>query len=382
MRRRFSDNRIILIKKIAFIGGRNIHTLGGIENYMLNLATALTARGYSVVVYCESERFAREDFGGVKVIHWKRLHCNYLDKPVLGLLSTLHALLWERHVDLFHYNAWPPSLWSWLPMLCRRKTLMQGHGLEWQRTKYSVIQQKLMRLMECITAYTNRNLVMVSQDQTDFFMRKYGRRCTTITPAISLPDPVPADVAAAYLAKLGLRPEGYFLYMGRLVKDKNPDVLIRAFLRFKQDKVKLVVAGDNTADPGYVGYLKSLAGQASSVVFPGAVYGDEKFALLQNALAFCIPSALEGLPISLLEAMSWRRFCIASDIPGCREALGDGGCFVPEAELEDGLCREMARLIAAPSSIAAAGEKNFNRSAAWFTWDRIAGQYIDYISSL
>ena len=371
-----------MIKKIAFIGGRDIHSLGGIENYMFNLSQILAKRGYEVVVYSESDHNGVSFENGVKIVSWKTFHWNLIDKPIFGVLSTLHTIFIERKVDLIHYNAWGPSLASWIPFLLGKKTLMQGHGLEWQRTKYSPVQQKIMKFMEMVTAYLNRNIIMVSQDQTDFFKRSYGRICTTIPPGIPKPV-IPSDQATTtFLQKYGLHKDSYFLYLGRLVQDKNPDVLIQAFLKLKTQKVKLVMAGDNPADPGYVKYLKDLCRSNPDIVFTGSVFGEEKYALLNSALAYCIPSVLEGLPISLLEAMSFGKYCIASDIPGCREALGEQGVFVPLQDLCNGFAAEMDDIAHHPEKRDSQGSQNRERALKNFIWDRIADKYVDYISRI
>ena len=372
-----------MIRKIAFIGGRDIHTLGGIENYMLNLSAKLVQQGYDVTVYCESNCHNTTIENGVKIVRWKSFGKNLIDKPLLGLFSTLHAIFINRNVDLIHYNAWPPSLWSWIPsVFFGKKTLMQGHGLEWQRTKYTAKQQKIMRFMERFTAHLNRNLIMVSQDQTDFFMKEYGRKCVTITPGIPEPEMVSNKTSESVMQKYGLKDGKYFLYLGRLVQDKNPDVLIRSFLSLDLPDYKLVIAGNNPSNPDYVAHLKDLAAGRPDVIFTDAVFGETKFSLISHAFAYCIPSSLEGLPISLLECMSYARYCIASDIPGCREALGGNGVFVPLSCLETGFASAMRRAVEESQELPRIGFLNKERAMKLFSWDTIAQKYIAYINDL
>lgn len=173
--------------KIVFIGGRDIHILGGIENYMLNLATQLVKLGHEPIVYCESNRNETEWVNGFKVIHQKSIKSIFLCKPLLGLKATIKTIRHEKNVSIIHYNAWPPSLWCWIPRLFGIKTLMQGHGLEWQRSKYSPKQQKIMKMMEKITAYMNQHLIMCSEAQTKYFKKTYNKNAVTIPTAINLP---------------------------------------------------------------------------------------------------------------------------------------------------------------------------------------------------
>ena len=227
--------------KIVFIGGRDIHIIGGIESYMRNLSSVLVRMGHEPIVYCESNRHEIEDFNGVKVIHYKSINNPYVDKPLLGLRATLRTLFKEKDVAMIHYNAWPPSMWCWIPRLFGVKSLMQGHGLEWQRSKYSPWQQKILRFMERVTAYINQNLIMCSDAQTHYFKEQYNIDAVTISTAINLPENkvVESDI----LERFGLERHKYFLFMGRLVKDKNPDVLIQSFIKAKHAGYKLVIGG-------------------------------------------------------------------------------------------------------------------------------------------
>lgn len=364
--------------KIAFIGGRNIHKLGGIETYMFNLCTKLKEIGHEPIVYCESDGNYEEEVNGFKVIHWKSPKSVYLCKIYLGLKSTINALFKQKDVAVFHYNAWPPSLWCWIPRLFGRRAVLMGHGLEWKRTKYSPFKQKVMRLMERITAKMNNHLIMVSQEQTDWFASEYRKQCVTIPTAVNLPTEF-ADTGI--LGKYNLTAGGYYLYLGRLVQDKNPDYLIRAFLKANLVDAKLVIAGSNDADIKYVDYLHNLANGDDRVIFTGAVYGLDKETLLKNCGVFCIPSTIEGLAITLLEAMSYAVPVIASDIQANKEGLGNNGIWV-SAEDEKGLCDAIQYCESNMHHIRGTAILNRKRIEERFTWDKVSMLYSRYIESI
>ncbi|MBR4968912.1 MAG: glycosyltransferase family 4 protein [Alistipes sp.] len=364
--------------KIAFIGGRNIHKLGGIENYMFNLCTKLVERGIEPIVYCESDRDYEETINGFKVIHWKSPRSVYLCKIFLGLKSTLNALFKQKDVVIFHYNAWPPSIWNWIPRLFGKKSILMGHGLEWKRTKYSPKQQKIMRIMERVSAIINNHLVMVSQEQSDWYASQYGKKCATIPTAVNLPA---SFTDTAILETYGLKKNGYYLYLGRLVQDKNPDYLIKAFNKANPSNSKLVIAGSNDSDPEYVDYLHKLAKGNHDIIFTGAVYGLDKETLLKNCKVFCIPSTIEGLAITLLEAMSYAKPVIASDIEANKEGLGDNGIWV-KAENEDELSNAILYCESNIGILEEEAKKNYNRIETLFTWDRISLLYSDYTNNI
>lgn len=367
--------------KIAFIGGRDIHLLGGIESYMLNLATQLVKMGHEPVVFCESDHNGEETVNGFKVIHQKGPKSNLICKPLLGFKSTIRVIRTMRSVDVIHYNAWPPSLSSPIARLFGIKSLMQGHGLEWQRSKYSTTQQHVMKFMEWMTAHLNRNLIMCSKDQCRYFKEHYGRNATAIETAVTMPD-LSVRSQSDILDRFSLSPKKYFLFLARLVQDKNPDYLIKAFKQFRNTDIKLVIAGNNTADKSYVEYLHELASGNNNIIFTDAVYSSDKMSLLQNAVAFCIPSTIEGLSISLLEAMSYKLPIIASDIPSNREVLElDKAIWVRPENIED-LTSAYSTCIERYSEMQEIAEYNYNIIKNNYTWDKIAEKYIEYIKSI
>lgn len=367
--------------KIVFIGGRDIHQVGGIENYMLNLATQLVRMGHEPIVFCESDHNKETMVNGFKVIYMRGPESNLICKPWVGLKATLYTLLHERNVDIIHYNAWPPSLWSPVARICGINSLMQGHGLEWQRSKYSRFQQRIMKTMEWVTAHLNRNLIMCSDDQRRYFKEKYNRDATTIPTAINLPADTSGNESDV-LNRFGLKSKRYFLFLARLVQDKNPNYLIQAFKKANANGYKLVIAGNNPANPEYVKHLHSLAERREDIVFTDAVYGDDKEILLQNAFAFCIPSTIEGLSISLLEAMSRKIPVIASIIPANKEVLDEKSALWVRPENEEDLIRAFENAVENPELLESTVDGNYKKVRDNYTWKSVAEKYIKYISSL
>lgn len=366
--------------KIVFIGGRDIHTLGGIESYMYNLATQLVIMGHEPIVFCESEANKVEWINGFKVIHQKGFKSNLICKPWLGLKATLKTIRHRKSVDIIHYNAWPPSLSSPLARLFGIKTLMQGHGLEWQRSKYSPKQQKILRFMERVTAHINPNLIMCSNDQTRYFKERYNKKAVTIPTAINKPH-LDNHNDKEILDRYSLSLKGYFLFLARLVKDKNPDYLIKAFVKSRHRDKKLVIAGNNDADMEYVNHLHQLADGCTDVVFTGAVYGEEKEALLRNAYTFCIPSTIEGLSISLLEAMSYSLPIIASDINANKEVLDTDKALWVRPENEEDLINSIESSVDNPDCIVLPLKYNYDCVMNNYTWEMVADQYVKYLKN-
>lgn len=366
--------------KLVFIGGRGIHILGGIENYMFNLTRELTKLGHECIVWCESDHREEKNLDGVKVIYHPGPKSNLICKPWCGLKATLRTVFGEKKVSVIHYNAWPPSLWCWIPRICGIPSLMEGHGLEWQRSKYSPKAQRIMKAMESFTARLNHHLIMCSEGQVKYFKEEYGRDSVCIPGAVNLPDlsvPCESDI----LSRFDLIPRKFFLFMGRIVQDKNPDYLIRAFMKCRHEGYKLVIAGGNNAMPDYVNGLHELAKDCKDVVFTGPVYGKDKEQLLRNAYCFCLPSTIEGLSIVMMEAASYKLPTIASDIDANKEFLGDDAVYV-RPENEDDLVKAIEYAIEYPDKMQEFVSINYQKILDKYTWDKVAIKYVDYLKSI
>lgn len=365
--------------KIAFIGGRTFHHADGIATFMYHLATELVKMGHEPIVFCEDDKNFEEHLNGFKVIHRKSMKSAFLTKPFLGLRATLHCLFKEKGVQVFHYNTWAPAMIaSHIPLLFGRKVVMQSHGLEWKRTKYSAKKQALIKKIETWSAKTNKNWTMVSQEQTEYFAEHYGRKCTTITCAVEMPGEA---IECDFLSRYGLNGNDYFLYMGRLVQDKNPDFLIKGFMQAGLKDKKLVLCGGADGNDKYEDYLKGLADGNNNVIFTGPIFDADKDAAFRNCYAFCIPSTLEGLPMSLLEAMSYGKIAIASDIPACHEALGESGIYVPY-ENDDAISNALIGLLSHEEKYEWQKGYNKNRAAKEFSWESTTRKYVDFVDRL
>ena len=366
--------------RIVFIGGRDIRKIGGIENYMFNLSSYLIKAGHTPIVFCESDHNGKEIISGIEVYHVKGPKSPFICKPYVGLIATLKSVFFLKNIDVIHYNAWPPSLWSFIPRIFKIPSLMQGHGFEWKRSKYSRNQQKIMKFMERITAHLNRNLIMCSEEQTKYFAEHYKRKAVTIPTAINLPNK--SFQSANLISHFNIKPHKYFLFLARLVQDKNPDYLIKAFRQINCNDFQLVIAGDNPSDPSYVTHLKDLANGMSNVIFTGAVYGKQKEELLRNAFYFCIPSTIEGLSIALLEAMSYKLPILASSIEANKEILNNDSAIWVIPEDVESLKNGLKDCLSSFENIPAMVERNFEAVKSNYTWEKITEKYLDYLRQI
>lgn len=366
--------------KIVFIGGRDIHALGGIESYMYNLSRKLVERGHNPVVYCESDHDETVYENGVKVVYVKGPRSNILCKPWVGLKATLMTIVREKDADVIHYNAWPPSMWSFIARIFGFKTVLQEHGFEWRHSKYTILQKWILKFMELLTAYTNTNVIAVGKEQVRYFEKHYRRATTHIPTAVNMPAEQDADRSDVQ-KRFGLLQRRYFLFLGRLSQEKNIDCLIKAFKDSGIGGFCMVIAGSNAANPKYVKRLEDLASGNENIKFVGNVYGEEKETLLRYAYAFCLPFATEGLSIALLEAMSYGLPVIATDIEANKAVLQANAVYVRPGNVGD-LSEAFRYCVDDQAALSLMAEKNVEEVKRNYTWDIVTEQYLRYIVSI
>ena len=388
--------------KIFFIGGRDIFSVGGIENWMLHLPVALAAKGYEVTVCCESDADGVRFYQDVRILYFKAPRSKYLRKIWASYRATRRAL--EEGCDLIHYNVWPCALWSFLAERQGVKTVLMGHGFEWKRSKYNGLQRILLRLCEAWAARRHPHIVLCSQEQTDWYVKHYGceGKVVTIPSAVDLPvveDAASGGAASGSTAEIagsvaaGADSPFTLLYMGRISPEKKVDLLIRAFARIRVERgvdARLLIAGSLDGSGAYGRKIQKLVDSCDAVEYVGEVFGEEKEALLHRTHLFCLPSSVEGLSIALLEAAAHRIPVLASDIPSNREALGDDAIWVQPDDLpslEHALrfvfpgvsAEEDARV---QNLLTRHAERAYERVADRFTWARSVALYEAYIQKI
>jgi glycosyltransferase involved in cell wall biosynthesis len=365
--------------RLAFICSRDLSTLGGIETFMANLCPRLASRGHEVVLYMEGTGFERKEWQKIRLVAFPSFQNKHVNKLWIALLATVHALFLDRKFDVYHYNAIPSGLFSLVPLLFGKTVVFQGHGFEWRRSKWPGWIRGIIRWIDHLVLRMNRHLTMVSEEQSAYVREHFGKPCVTITPGVS-PPPNSTPPLTALFAQHHLAPGEYFLYLGRLVEEKCADVLIAAFQQVSTTK-KLVIAGHDDRAQAFIEKLRFLGKEDPRIVFTGAVYGPDKEALLAYCHAFCLPSEMEGLPITVLEAMSYGKACIVSDIPPCRQALAEAAYYHGVRDVA-ALIQALRAALHEPERLVQMGALAQQRIKEKFSWDLVVSAYDEFILSL
>lgn len=367
--------------KIAMIGHKKIPSReGGVEIVVEELAARMAAQGHTVHVYNRggehvsgaeftSRESRQKEYRGIRLITVPTPSNRSLNALVYSFLATVRALL--GGYDVIHYHAEGPCAMLRIPHLFGIPTVATIHGLDWQRGKWGGFASKYLLFGEKTAAKKADEVVVLSKNVQDYFKETYGRDVAFIPNAVNRPRLLPANIIKE---KHGLEKDGFLLFLARLVPEKGLHYLLEAFSRIQTDK-KLVVAGGSSHSDAYVEEVRRLAARDSRVIMTGFVQGEELEELFSNCLLYILPSDVEGMPLSLLEAMSYGCRCLTSDIPENTEMTGAYAHAFPHSDVE-ALAESLTGILGGgmdfpePEAIAEYCLSRFN-------WDDITRQYVD-----
>ena len=352
--------------RIAFIGGRGvISRYSGIEAYYEEAGKALSAMGYKITVYCRTHFTPpSREHSGMRLVHLPSIRSKHLDTLTHTFLSTLHAMFSD--CDIVHYHALGPALFSFLPRLMRKQTVVTVQGLDWRRRKWGLLASFVLRLGGIAAAHFPNTTMVVSRTLQQYYRQKHG------TPTVYVPNGtlLREKMAPQRLPQWGLESGDYILFVGRLSPEKNCDLLIDAYQRLNTH-AKLVFAGGSSHTDSYAEQLRHQ--QSDRILFPGWVSGDDLTELLTHAALFVLPSDLEGLSLALLEAMGAGVCVLASDIPENREVVEDAGFTFRAGDVAD-LSQQIEFLLIHPEIRAAAAIRAKKKVETLYLWPQIAAQ--------
>lgn len=354
--------------KVVVLGTRGIPDIqGGVETHCEQLYPRLVARGCDVTVirrtcYVTGDNKIHE-YKGVKLIDVYAPRRKSLEAIVHTTLATFKA--WQLKPDLLHIHAVGPSICIPLAKILGMNVVATNHGPDYERLKWGRLAKAVIKLGERMQARYSNHIIAINNVIVDILKREYSRvkDVTVIYNGVNSPI---KSTSTSYIDQLGLSPGKYIMAMGRFVPEKRLDWLIKAFHRAHIDGYKLVIAGDSDHDDFYSLQLKQLANATPDVVLTGFIKGEKLNQVLSNATLFVLPSTHEGLPISLLEAMSYNLDVLVSDIPANRLEALDSQDFFSVNNMDD-LTMSLQRKVNNP-------ELNRHYDLSNYNWDNIAQQ--------
>jgi glycosyltransferase involved in cell wall biosynthesis len=350
--------------KVAFIGGRGVVSrYSGIEAYYEEVGARLAQMGHEVTVYCRN--YFTPDLKqhhGMRLVRLPTIRSKHMDTVIHTALSTAHVVFGDS--DIVHYHALGPALFSFIPRMMGKKTLVTVQGLDWQRKKWGRFAAAVLRLGEQGAIRLPSATMVVSETLQKYYRDRYGAKTLYVPNGTSLRE----RRGISKLPGWGLQAEKYILFLGRFSPEKNCHLLIEAYEKLDTE-VALVLAGGSSYSDGYITGLR--AHESKRIKLLDWVAGEEMEELLSNAMLFVLPSDLEGLSLALLDAMGAGVCVLTSDIPENRELVEGAGFMFRRGDADD-LARMLQLLIAEPEIRHAAARTARARIRERYLWPEIA----------
>ena len=325
---------------IAMLGHKRIPSReGGIEVVVEELSTRMVEKGHTVTCFNRTghhvagAKFDAKEMKNYKGVQLKSVFT--IDKGGLAAMSSSVSAAVRAafgKYDVVHIHAEGPAAMAWLPKLLGKRVIVTVHGLDWQREKWGKgFASKYIHFGEKIAVKFADEIIVLSSGVQEYFMNTYGRKTQFIPNGVNEPK---IRAAEQITERWGLEKDSYILYLGRIVPEKGERYLIEAFRKVKTNK-KLVIAGGISNTAGFGKELRDLAAGDDRIIFTGFVQGRIKHELYSNPYIYTLPSDLEGMPLSLLEGMSYGNCCLSSDIPECADVVEDKTVTFRKRDVED-----------------------------------------------
>lgn len=306
---------------------------GGVEVVVEEIATRMAEYGAEVTCFnrrgCDNGGLS--EYKGVKLINVLTIRKKGLAAASSSFFASIKAAF--GRFDVIHYHAEGPCAMMWIPKLFGKKCVCTIHGLDHQRSeKWSRFARWYIRHGEKVAVKYADAIIVLTKAAQEYFQRTYGRKTVLIPNGVNKQiNDIGDDLIGE---KFNLHKGEYILFLGRLVPEKGIQYLVDAYLKLKTDK-KLVIAGDASDTDDFVQRLHEKTDGNSKIVYTGFINGKPKEQLYANAYVYVLPSDLEGMPLTLLEAMSFGNCCVVSSIKECTEVVDDKAVVFKQSDAED-----------------------------------------------
>ena len=327
------------IHSIIMLGHKRVPSReGGIEIVVEELSTRMAALNYDVTCYNrEGHHVSGREFDEKKKNEYKGVKLKTVPtinkKGIAAMTSSFFGAIVAAfsRCDVVHFHAEGPCAMLWLPKMFGKRCVATIHGLDHQRAKWGKFARAYIMLGERCAVKFADEIIVLSEGVQKYFKDTYGRETKFIPNGVNRP-----EIRKAQLIKerFGLKKDSYVLYLGRLVPEKGLRYLIEAFKQVNTDK-KLVIAGGSSDTDEFFKELKLMAKDDSRILFTGFVQGQILDELYSNAYVYTLPSDLEGMPLSLLEGMSYGNCCLVSDIDECASVVEDKAIVFKKSDVVD-----------------------------------------------
>jgi glycosyltransferase involved in cell wall biosynthesis len=358
--------------RVAMMGSRGIPaSYSGFETAVEQLSVRLVSRGHQVTVYCRSHhiKWSEPTYKGVGLVKLPTIASKHFDTIAHTFLSMVHGAF--RRYDLVYICGVGNAPLAFLPRLVGQPTVLNVDGADWQRAKWGGFARRYLRFSE--RAATRMPTVIVSDSRVveRYYLDHFK------APSVFVPygSDVPRVPAGETLRQFGLAPDGYILWVGRLVPENNAHDVVAAYQRVggPATGLQLCIVGDAPYSTDYVTELKQQAGPG--VVFTGYQFGAAYHELGSNAHVFAFASGVGGTHPALLEAMAFGNCVVVNDMAANLETVGNAAIPYRGTDGAAGLASVLERVLANPDELADYRRRAAERAATVYSWDAVTDQY-------
>lgn len=357
--------------KIALLGTRGIPaSYSGFETCVEQLGQRLVERGHYVTVYCRSHhvKYAAPYYKGMRLVKLPTIANKYLDTMVHTFISSLHALFQRYDIALYFIAGNSPV--TWIPRVVGTKTILNVDGLDWKREKWPTLAKKYIQFAEFLATKLPTTYLTDSHVVQGYYQDRFGGVPLYIPYGSEVEIVPPGET----LARFGLEPGRYILFVGRLVPENCAHHLVRAFRELDTD-LKCVIVGDAAYAKEYIESLKASAQDDPRVIFTGYVFGKGYHELGSNAYIFVETSGVGGTHPALTEAMAFGNCVITHNTSENLETIGDAGFAYDGRQGAKSLKTVLERLLKDPEQVATYRQKAQQRAQTVYSWDKVTDAY-------
>jgi glycosyltransferase involved in cell wall biosynthesis len=371
--------------KIAMIGQKGIPAIyGGIERHVEELSVELAKQSHDVVAYARKWYTSKNisDYRGARIIHMPTLRTKHLDAILHTLTSTIHALF--QKADIIHYHGVGPALLCWIPRIFAPKTkvVVTMHCLDRYHQKWGFLARLMLHIGEWAGCAFAHHVISVSKTIRNYSLNEYQKSTAYIPNGVALIE----HQNCSLIDQWDIVPNKYLLMVSRLVKHKGAHYLLEAWQFARQQNpellkdYKLVIVGDSAFTDNYVAQLRQIASGDNSIIFTGWQKGQTLAELYANCALLVHPSENEGLPMTVLQAMSHARPVLVSDISEHKEVISDERFWFSNTNIHS-LAQKITELVQNPDLLKEKGAKNKALVEKNYNWKDITNQTIALYSS-
>ena len=362
--------------KILMLGHKRIPSrAGGVEIVVGELSRRMVALGHQVIC-CNR---GGHELDNIREKYWEGVRLKpvpTLDrKGLAAVTSSFFAAVYAAFsdADVVHIHAEGPAFWCWIPRLMGKRVVVTVHGLDWKRAKWQAgLGKTYIRWGEKMAVRFADEIIVLSENMQRYFADTYKRKTVFIPNGVPAVNRVPA---MEIQEQFGLGKDNYLLFLGRLVPEKGVHYLIAAFRHVKTEKY-LVIAGGGSDSDAYMRKIKKLAAGDTRILFLGHVQERVLEELYSNSYLYVLPSEVEGMPLSLLEAMSYGNCCLVSDIPECAQVVEDRGVTFLTGDV-DALREALQKLCDDPHQVQSYRETARDIIFQKYNWDDITARTLE-----